>query len=108
MADTVEWCSRWLRAVTECIWLGKSLADRLNVWLHQSQANHALLDRVVDITSVGNALRLNSKQDNISLKELEEVLEKAGLIPDRLLWQTALNNYYRLADKESLLGEQNK
>jgi hypothetical protein len=76
---TRAWGSRFLRAVTDRLWLGPDLLARVG--------GSAALEPVADIRPVGDAVALALRRP-ATLADLERVL--APVLPRRSDWETAL------------------
>lgn len=75
-----QWCGRWLRAVSDTLWLGPSLREFLGD-----------LDAVTEIEAVGSASRLMLRPE-LSLDQLEEAL--AAILPGVEDWQQGVQQLY--------------
>lgn len=80
---THDWCRRFLRGVSEHIWLGRSLLDHL--------PDRAALEQVADIRVVGEALAVSLKPES-TLDDLEKIL--APLLPSQQDWLESHRELY--------------
>ncbi len=78
-----DWCTRFLRAVSNELWLGPSLLERLG-------DRHGI-ETVAELRQIGNGLHLSLKQD-ADLNQLESALE--SLLPSTEDWQDGMQHLY--------------
>jgi hypothetical protein len=76
------WCKKYLRGVTERVWLGPALLARLS---------GADLKTVAVVTQVGDGVRVELRED-ATLDRLEEVL--APLLPNENDWRVGMERLY--------------
>lgn len=77
------WCKKYLRGVTERIWLGPDLLTRMG--------GTDTLETVAVVTRVGDGVRVELKED-ATLDELEQVL--APLLPNESDWRQGMEQLY--------------
>jgi len=78
-----SWCGRYLRGVTDTLWLGPALCRRLDV---------GALDAVATLTTIGDGWRLDRRPE-ASIDDLERAL--ASLIPGQDDWIAGTGRLYR-------------
>jgi hypothetical protein len=77
-----SWCARYLRGVTNMLWLESVLGQRLDI---------AALDAVATLTPIGDGWRLD-RRPQVSLDDLERAL--APLIPGQDDWIARTGRLY--------------
>jgi hypothetical protein len=77
------WCTQFLRSVTECMWIGPALLERL-------QTPHAIADHAV-VTTVGDGMRVTVASPT-QLDALEQIL--APIVPSERDWRQAIDALY--------------
>jgi hypothetical protein len=77
------WCSRWLRAATERIWLGPELLARL--------PDRDALESICELTSIGDGMRVVLRP-TATLDDLEHTL--AAILPGASDWVRGMDLLY--------------